>query len=94
VSALAPTTVMAGLVPAIHALSGAHRVRVDTRDKPGHDGREGAPSRVVFNALAEKGAEGHRCENARPRAEFVLRQHSTLLPRRDFAVPFHCRAQH
>jgi hypothetical protein len=28
---------MAGLVPAIHVSSGAGDVRVDARDKPGHD---------------------------------------------------------
>ena len=32
--------VMAGLVPAIHALLAARKEDVDTRDKRGHDGGE------------------------------------------------------
>jgi len=32
-----PSTVMAGLVPAIHVFFCDGGVRVDTRDKPGHD---------------------------------------------------------
>ena len=37
-STLAPSTVMPGLVPAIHVFFGAAGVRVDARDKPRHDG--------------------------------------------------------
>jgi hypothetical protein len=34
------STVMAGLVPAIHALFAWRLEDMDTRDKPGHDDRE------------------------------------------------------
>src|SRR6478609_9208246 len=54
---LLPTTVMAGLVPAIYALFAANQY-VDARDKPGHDERKLAaklmrhhhqPSRLRMN---------------------------------------------
>ena len=35
-----PSAVMAGFIPAIHGFFGNTGVRVDARDKPGHDARE------------------------------------------------------
>jgi len=44
---------MAGLVPAIHVLSGNVGARVDARDKPGHDGwRKPKPARPTDGPAA------------------------------------------
>ena len=67
-STVPSTAVMAGLVPAIHAFFGAAGVRVDARDKRGHDGRW-VVSRRVSSHAARKARDYAEADRIRAKLE-------------------------